>query len=84
LNPKFGINIGIGIIMSVNIISDTINRLDASTSTNILKVLGDSGDKVYAAGFGDSTIDKTTAITIKAIRIGNHHGCILTKHFAML
>ncbi len=33
--------------------------LDASTSTNILKVLGDSGDKVYAAGFGDSTIDKT-------------------------
>jgi histidine ammonia-lyase len=25
LNPKFGINIGIGIIMSVNIISDTIN-----------------------------------------------------------
>jgi hypothetical protein len=33
--------------------------LDASTSTNILKILGDSGDKVYAAGFGDSTIDKT-------------------------
>ncbi|CAC9637578.1 beta strand repeat-containing protein, partial [bacterium endosymbiont of Bathymodiolus sp. 5 South] len=33
--------------------------LDASTSTNILKVLGNSGDKVYAAGFGDSTIDKT-------------------------
>jgi hypothetical protein len=25
--------------------------LDASTSTNILKVLGDSGDKVNAAGF---------------------------------
>jgi hypothetical protein len=25
LNPKFGVNIGIGVIMSVNIISDTIN-----------------------------------------------------------
>ena len=33
--------------------------LDASTSTNILKVLGNSGDKVNAAGFSDSTIDKT-------------------------
>jgi hypothetical protein len=31
--------------------------LDASTSTNILKVLGNSGDKVNAAGFSDSTID---------------------------
>jgi hypothetical protein len=30
--------------------------LDASTSTNILKVLGNSGDKVNAAGFSDSTI----------------------------
>ncbi|CAC9638133.1 hypothetical protein [uncultured Gammaproteobacteria bacterium] len=33
--------------------------LHTSTSTNILKVLGDSGDKVNAAGFSDSTIDKT-------------------------
>jgi hypothetical protein len=33
--------------------------LHASTSTNILKVLGNSGDKVNAAGFSDSTIDKT-------------------------
>ncbi|VVH50369.1 RTX toxins and related Ca2+-binding proteins, partial [uncultured Gammaproteobacteria bacterium] len=33
--------------------------LHASSSTNILKVLGDSGDKVNAAGFRDSTIDKT-------------------------
>ena len=33
--------------------------LHASTSTNILKVLGDSDDKVNAAGFSDSTIDKT-------------------------
>jgi hypothetical protein len=33
--------------------------LDASTSTNILKVLGDSGDKVNAAGFSDSAIDRT-------------------------
>jgi hypothetical protein len=33
--------------------------LDASTSTNILKVLGNSGDKVIATGFDDSTIDKT-------------------------
>jgi hypothetical protein len=42
--------------IAVNI---TDELLDASTSTNILKVLGNSGDKVYAAGFGDSTIDKT-------------------------
>ncbi|CAC9989069.1 RTX toxins and related Ca2+-binding proteins [uncultured Gammaproteobacteria bacterium] len=33
--------------------------LHASSSTNILKVLGDSGDKVNAADFSDSTIDKT-------------------------
>ncbi|VVH66459.1 hypothetical protein BSPLISOX_2429, partial [uncultured Gammaproteobacteria bacterium] len=33
--------------------------LDASTSTNILKVLGNSGDEVIATGFDDSTIDKT-------------------------
>jgi Ca2+-binding RTX toxin-like protein len=33
--------------------------LHTSTSTNILKVLGDSGDKVNATGFSDSTIDKT-------------------------
>jgi hypothetical protein len=32
--------------------------LDASTSTNILKVLGDSGDKVNAAGF---SLDATTS-----------------------
>ncbi|CAC9507708.1 hypothetical protein formerly called flagellar hook-length control protein FliK, partial [uncultured Gammaproteobacteria bacterium] len=32
--------------------------LDASTSTNILKVLGNSGDEVIATGFDDSTIDK--------------------------
>jgi hypothetical protein len=36
-----------------------LNLLDASTSTNILKVLGDSGDKVNAAGFSDSAIDRT-------------------------
>ena len=33
--------------------------LHASSSTNILKVLGDNSDKVNAAGFSDSTIDKT-------------------------
>jgi hypothetical protein len=33
--------------------------LHASSSANILKVLGDSGDKVNTAGFSDSTIDKT-------------------------
>jgi hypothetical protein len=33
--------------------------LHASSSTNILKVLGDSDDKVNAADFSDSTIDKT-------------------------
>ncbi|VVH65554.1 hypothetical protein BSPLISOX_2323, partial [uncultured Gammaproteobacteria bacterium] len=33
--------------------------LDASTSTNILKVLGNSGDKVIATGFDDSTTEKT-------------------------
>jgi LEA14-like dessication related protein len=30
---------------------------------------------------GVSVNHYTTAITIKAIRIGNHHGCILAKHF---
>jgi hypothetical protein len=40
--------------------------LDASTSTNILKVLGNSGDEVIATGFDDSTIDKT----VIALRIG--------------
>ncbi|VVH51591.1 hypothetical protein BPUTSESOX_1751 [uncultured Gammaproteobacteria bacterium] len=33
--------------------------LHASSSANILEVLGDSGDKVNTAGFSDSTIDKT-------------------------
>jgi hypothetical protein len=37
--------------------------LDASTSTNILKVLGNSGDEVIATGFDDSTIDKITQPT---------------------
>jgi hypothetical protein len=43
--------------------------LDASTSTNILKVLGDSGDKVNAAGFSDSAVDRTVdGITYGVIR----------------
>ncbi|VVM26228.1 Flagellar hook-length control protein FliK [uncultured Gammaproteobacteria bacterium] len=33
--------------------------LHASTSTNILKVLGNSGDKVMVIGFDDSTTEKT-------------------------
>jgi hypothetical protein len=35
--------------------------LHASTSTNILKVLGNSGDKVNAAGFSDYVLDASVA-----------------------
>jgi hypothetical protein len=58
LNPKCSFGISAGITMGINIISgnNTLklnlnDLLDASTSTNILKVLGDSGDTVSISDF---------------------------------
>jgi hypothetical protein len=45
--------------MSINIIGNTAFSLDASTSTNILKVLGNSGDSVNASGFAKISGVKT-------------------------
>jgi hypothetical protein len=47
-----------GVNTTTAINTGTVAYASLSTSTNILKVLGNSGDKVIATGFDDSTIDK--------------------------